>query len=344
MATQNSTKDSPCIRSALLKTNEGEKFRCLTCEQRCLLAEDQMGLCKTRQVINGNLRTLVYGNISSISNNPIEKKPFYHFHPGSFALTIGTYSCNFTCPWCQNYDISKVAPHVEDCNYISPEKLISLALQAKSQGLSYSFNEPTLMLEHALDTFPLARQKGLYNTFVTNGYMTLEALDLLIESGLDAMNVDIKGDRKAVRKYCGADVDKVYRNCTRAIEQGVHVEITTLIIPGVNDDEMVLREIASRIKTEIGPAIPWHLSRYHPQYEFTAPHTPIKTLERARAIGSSMGLDYVYLGNVPGKGENTYCPKCNATIIKRYIFEIDEQNLDSSNKCRKCGNLIPIRR
>ncbi|MHA1144595.1 MAG: AmmeMemoRadiSam system radical SAM enzyme [Candidatus Helarchaeota archaeon] len=343
MPSANSLVDTKCIKTALLKTTENGKIRCRTCEQKCLLDESQIGLCKTRKVIEGDLKTLIYGNISSISNNPIEKKPFYHFFPGTFALTIGSWGCNFACPWCQNYHISKTSPNSHPCTYMSPERLIQRAIQLKSRGLSYSFNEPTLMLEHALDTFPKARQKRLYNTFVTNGYMTLKALDLLISSGLDAMNVDIKGDENAVRKFCRADVNKIYRNCAHAIKNDVHVEITTLIIPGVNDEESLLKKIASRIKTELGPNTPWHLSRYYPQYEFSTPPTPLSSLKRARKIGHDEGLNYVYLGNVSGhEEENTYCHNCKALLIERHGYSVRITGLKEKNKCKKCGEEIPI--
>jgi len=335
--------DTQCVKEVLLSSVEGEEIRCLTCEHQCLLKKSQRGRCKTRRNMDGVLYTLIYGNISSISLNPIEKKPFFHFYPNSFALTIGSYSCNFLCPWCQNYDISKEDPQNVGCNYISPEKIVEIALSRKAQGLSYSFNEPTLLLEHSLESFKIAKQQGLYNNYVTNGYMTKDALKLLIENGLDAMNIDIKGNNEVVQKYCGADIKKIYRNAKIAKDNGVHVEITTLIIPELNDNDKTFREIAKFIKNELGNETPWHVTRYYPQYKFSNPPTPVKTLEKARKIGYDEGLLYVYIGNVPGHpGENTYCPNCKELLLKRYIFDVTRNNLTKNNCCPVCGFKIHL--
>lgn len=209
------------------------------------------------------------------------------------------------------------------------------------QGTSISFNEPTLSLEWSLDVFRLARQRGLYNTFVTNGYMTPEALSLLVDAGLDAMNVDVKGDAAAVRQYCkGIDMEKVWAACKRAVERGVHIEITTLVIPMVNDSEDVLRGIAGRIATDLGAGVPWHVSAYFPAYKFSAPPTPVRTLERAWQIGREAGLEFVYAGNVPGHPyDNTYCPGCNTMLIHRRGFDVLE-NAIRDGKCPKCGRGI----
>ena len=229
--------DTPHLREALLQEKLNAKVRCLTCERRCEVGEGGLGWCRTRRAESlanedGTLYTLIYGNVSSLSANPIEKKPLYHFYPGSVALTAGSWSCNFNCPWCQNWHISKSSPRPG--RYVSPENLVAEAARRGCQGTSISFNEPTLSLEWSLDVFRLARQRGLYNTYVTNGYMTPEALKLLIEAGLDAMNVDIKGDAAAVKKHCGTDVENVWRNCREAKQAGVHIEVTTLVIPTVN--------------------------------------------------------------------------------------------------------------
>jgi len=331
------------IRKALLQEKVGDRVRCLTCERRCTLREGATGWCRTRKNIEGVLYTLIYGNISSLSANPIEKKPLYHFYPGSVALTCGSWSCNFKCPWCQNWGISKSPPRMVYVDYWSPEEFVTATRRRRCQGTSISFNEPTLSLEWSLEVFRLARQEGLYNTFVTNGYMTEEALRLLVEAGLDAMNVDIKGDAEAVKRYCAADVEVVWRNCRLAKEMGVHLEVTTLVIPTVNDDPEVLRGIARRIREELGADTPWHLSAYYPAYRFRQPPTPLSTLERAWAIGKEEGLDFVYLGNVLGHPkENTYCPSCGALLIQRYGLRITRYLLDEG-RCPKCGRAIPIR-
>jgi pyruvate formate lyase activating enzyme len=365
-------------RPALLQDKVGDKVRCLTCERRCLLGEGDTGWCRTRQNRDGVLYTLIYGDVSSLSANPIEKKPFYHFYPGSVALTAGSWSCNFACPWCQNWDISKVAPPSKPRRFIAPADFVAMAQSLGCQGTSISFNEPTLSLEWSLEVFRLARAAGLYNTFVTNGYMTPQALDLLIEAGLDAMNVDIKGDAAAVQKYCGTDVAVVWRNCRQARQAGVHVEVTTLVIPTVNDgrgDEAPscppfrevrhdgaseafahglgptqgilanaspLRSIAQRLVADLGADVPWHLSAYYPAYKFAAPPTPLATLERAYAIGREAGLHYVYLGNVPGhRYENTCCPACGTLLIERHGLTVRACKVQDG-RCFHCGQPIPL--
>jgi len=246
--------------------------------------------------------------------------------------------------WCQNYDISKAPPEVEKPTYIAPEKLVSMAKQWGCQSISFSFNEPTLQTEYALDVMKLARAEGLTTNYVTNGYMTGDVLDALIDEGLDAMSVDVKGCREAVRRFCGADVEVVWRNLERAYSRGVHVEVVNLVIPGVNDDEKCFREIAQRLLRACGEDAPLHFTRYYPAYKFTAPPTPTETLEKAREVALEEGLRYVYVGNVPGHPyENTYCHSCGKEVVRRYVFEVIGWRLDSENRCTFCGEKIPIR-
>jgi pyruvate formate lyase activating enzyme len=303
-----------------------------------------MGWCRTRQHDGERLVTLIYGLVSSLSANPIEKKPFYHFYPGTVALTAGSYSCNFGCPWCQNWQISKTAPKSlgpGPGKRMSAERFVELATEKGCAGTSISFNEPTLSLEWSLDVFRLARERGLYNTYVTNGYMTAEALAQIAEAGLDAMNVDIKGDAQAVRQYCQAVVDRVWRNCRQARSRGIHVEITTMVIPGVNDRDETLRGIAERIVAELGPDVPWHVTRYYPAYQFKVPPTPVGTLERTWQIGKDVGLDFVYVGNVPGhRYDNTYCPACETVLIERRALRLTAYRLDGDT-CPSCHRQIP---
>jgi len=330
------TQDIPVLES-LLYERAGNKIRCNVCERRCLLPTGGFGWCRTRQHRDGKLLTLIYGAVSSLAVNPIEKKPFYHFHPGTFALTAGSWSCNFGCPWCQNWDISKVRLPARG-RYLSPEGLVQLTTETSCQGTSISFNEPTLSLEWSLDVFRLVRRRGLYNTFVTNGYMTPESLSVLVGAGLDAMNVDIKGDADVGRKYCKTiDVEKIWSVCRLARSRDVHVEITTLIIPGVNDSELTLRTIAGRIATDLGPDVPWHITRYYPAYHFSTPPTPVRTLEFAWRIGEEAGLQFVYMGNVPGDPhDNTYCPACGSLLIRRLGFDVVQNNLNAGC-CPRCS-------
>jgi len=326
-------------RPALLQEPAGRRIRCLTCERRCEIAPGGLGWCRTRRHQGGELVTLIYGAVSSLSCNPIEKKPLYHFYPGTLALTSGSFSCNLNCPWCQNYHISKALPGRG--RYMSPEDFVLEAINRRCQGTSISFNEPTLSLEWSLEVFQLARERGLYNTFVSNGYMTSEALRLLVEAGLDAINVDVKGDTEAVKRYCGIAVEKVWRNCQLAHEAGVWLEITTLVIPGVNDRDKVLQGIAERIVADMGADIPWHVSGYYPAYRFTAPRTPVDTLERTWRIGKEAGLRFVYLGNVAGhRLENTYCPDCEMLLVGRWGLGVTGYHLDRGC-CPSCGRELP---
>ena len=282
--------------------------------------------------------TLTYGAVSSLSVNPIEKKPLFHFYPGSVALTAGSWSCNFACPWCQNWEISKSPP--SGGRFFSPARFVAEAINRGCQGTSISFNEPTLSLEWSLEVFRLARQAGLYNTFVTNGYMSEEALRRLARAGLDGMNVDVKGDAEAVRTYCQADVEVVWRNLRLAQELGIWVEVTTLVIPGVNDSVDVLQEIARRVRDELGPYTPWHVTRYHPAYRFDAPPTPVLVLEQARSIAMELGLQYVYIGNVPGHfAEGTYCPACGRMLVERWGLRA-VVDTTAEGRCPDCGEQV----
>ncbi len=331
--------ESVFVRPALLQERRGDKLRCNVCERRCVIVAGGLGWCRTRENRGGGLVTLIYGAASSMAANPIEKKPFYHFYPGTWAFTVGSWSCNFGCPWCQNWDISKTPPpRAGDAWRVTPGRFVEMTENAGCQGTSISFNEPTLSLEWSLDVFHLARRRGLYNTYVTNGYMTPEALSLLIDAGLEAMNVDVKGDAEAVRKFCkGIDVEKVWAACRIARSRDVHLEITTLVIPTVNDREATLREIAGRIVTDLGPEVPWHVTAYRPAYRFTAPATPIRTLERAWQIGKEAGLKFIYVGNLPGhRYDNTYCPDCGALLIRRSGFDV-LLNVVREGRCPQCG-------
>ncbi|MFX1441739.1 MAG: radical SAM protein, partial [Promethearchaeota archaeon] len=251
-----------------------------------------MGVCGTRVKVDGSVKSLVYGNVSSINNNPIEKKPFFHFAPGTMALTVGSWGCNASCPFCQNFDISKQRPTPELTRYVSPDQFVKMA-RKRSRGTSISFSEAaTLMLEWNIEVFGLAREKGLYNTIVTNGYMTPDALDLMIDAGLDAANVDVKGCEPQVRKICGIALQPVLDNITRMIERGVHVELTTLVVPRLSDDMECLETLACWILDNAGAKIPWHLNRYYPAYKYAEPATSLKQLIQARELAIKTGLEF----------------------------------------------------
>lgn len=333
-----------CVRQSLLYTKKGDRVRCDLCERRCDIPLNGFGFCKTRANIDGRLFTLVYGDISSISSNPIEKKPFFHYWPGSYALTIGTWSCNFTCPWCQNYDISKYHPKPHKAQYISPEDFVNLAISEGCQGASFSLNEPTLLFEYAIDVFSLLVKSNMYANFVSNGYMTPEALKALKEAGMDAIKFDVKGNVDAVERFCAADVEVVWRNVNDAKKIGLHVEVVSLIIPKVNDEDFYIRELAQRHAKEAGDDTPLHFTRFYPAYKMLdRSQTPISTLEKAHKIAKNEGLKYVYVGNVPGhRLENTYCHNCNELLIKRYCFSIVKYSITPDKRCPKCRERIPV--
>ena len=333
----------PTVRESPLYEKLNEKVRCGVCERRCVIRLGKKSFCKTKMNIEGKLYTLVYGDISALESRPIEIKPFFHFYPGSTALTFSTWSCNFRCPWCQNWHLSRTEPNPENANYVSPERMVETALKNRDEGLCVSFQEPTLLFEYSLDAFKIAREKGLYNCWVSNGYLTLDALQMLHSAGMDAIKIDVKGDEEVYRKYCrGIDAEKIWRNVREAKKLGMHVEIVNLVITDINDDEACLSEIIERHIKEAGGNVPLHFTRYHPAYKFSNPATSIENLEKAYEAAKKAGVRYPYLGNVPGhRYENTYCPKCGELLIKRYSHSVIEYKI-RDKKCSKCGEEIPI--
>jgi len=318
---------------------------CLTCRRRCVIPDGKKGWCRTRLNRDGKIYSLIYGEVSSLSINPIEKKPVFHFFPGSQWLSLGSLGCNFRCPGCQNWDISHWKNRKMDTEYISPEELVSRAESFGCAGLSFTFNEPVLWFEYTLDAAKLAKQRGLYTNYVTNGYITDEAFAMLAPF-LDVYRVDMKAFSEEtymkighIKEFTGIlDIMKKAKDC------GMHVEAVTNIIPGFNDSGTELRSIASWIRNSLGPEVPWHVTRFYPCLELShLPPTPVSHLERAWEIGKEEGLWYVYLGNVPGhRLENTYCHSCGAVLIERFVFDIVKNRIRNS-RCPECGTLIPGR-
>jgi len=333
------------VRGARLFTRlRGERVRCELCERHCTLADSEKGYCRTRANIGGRLYTLSYGDISAISANPIEKKPFFHYHPGTRALTFSCYSCNFSCPWCQNWDITRREPDPSRSNFIDARTMVEMALSRGCRGISASFNEPTLLFEYCLDLFPIARDNALYMNFVSNGYMSEEALRSLRGAGMDAIKFDVKGDADVYWGFCGGvDVGIVWRNARLAKELGMHVEIVSLIVPNVNDDEGCIKWMVEEHIRNVGVETPLHFARYFPEYTFTEPPTPLEVLEDARETARRAGVLYPYVGNVRGhRFEDTWCPRCGERLIRRFGFDVVENHLTKGNNCPRCGNEVNV--
>ncbi len=331
-------KPSPLFESL------GENVKCLVCERKCVIRPGHRGICGTRANIRGKLYTLNYGNLSALESRPIEIKPFFHFWPGSTAMTFSTWSCNLPCPWCQNWHLSKALPEPGREKYVPPERVVDYAVRVGDEGVCASFNEPLMEFEYTLDLFRKAKQRGLYTTYVSNGYMTLGALKMLIDAGLDGLKIDIKGDERVYREVLSASVEVPWRNAEAALKMGVHVEIVYLMVTGLSDSEEVVEDVVERHLKHVGENTPLHILRYFPAYEYSEPPTPIDRIEWAWKYAQRQGIKYVYVGNVRGHpGEHTYCPRCGKPVIKRFGPYVVEYKLESDHKCVYCGERIPIR-
>ncbi len=319
------------------------RVRCNLCNHRCKIKEGKRGICGVRENQSGMLYSLVYGKIIAEHIDPIEKKPLFNFLPGSKAFSIGTVGCNFHCKHCQNSDISQY-PHEHGGEIIgqdrTPDQIVTAAKTAGCETIAYTYTEPTIFYEFAYDTAVLAQKEGIKNVFVSNGYMSSEAARK-IAPYLDAINVDLKAfTDKFYKEVCGARLNPVLETIRLMKELDVWVEVTTLIIPGLNDDEQELRDIALFVKS-VGPEIPWHVSQFYPAYKLLdRPSTSVATLRRARDIGMEEGLRYVYEGNMLGEGgENTHCYVCGALLIERYGLTLTRNRLQDG-KCPECGARI----
>lgn len=322
---------------------EDQKVHCFLCRHHCKINNGKRGLCGVRENKGGTLYTLVYGLPCSYHVDPIEKKPLFHFYPGSKAFSIATAGCNFRCRHCQNHEISQLPR--EDGRIagqkMDPSEVVELAGKAMCKSISYTYTEPTIFYEYALHIAKLAQEKGIHNNFVTNGYIEEEPLKA-IRPYLDAANIDLKSFKDDFyKKVCGAELQNVLSTIRAYKHLGIWIELTTLIIPGYNDSEEEFRMIAKFIKDNLGIETPWHVSAFYPTYKLTdAPRTQAKTLQRAREIGIEEGLRYVYMGNIPGSdGENTYCWSCNKLVIGRYGYTISEYNIKDST-CTFCGAIV----
>lgn len=331
------------MREALLYEKlEGRGVHCFLCAHHCRIADGNFGFCGVRQNKGGILYSHVYGKIVSANIDPVEKKPLYHFLPGSNSFSVATIGCNFRCSFCQNWEISQEsARNGELANAeVPPEEIVNAALKSKCRSISYTYTEPTIFFEYALDVARIAKQRGVANIFVTNGYMTGECLEML-RPYLDAANVDLKFfNDGSYKKVCAGSLQPVLDSIRLMKEMGVWVEVTTLVVPGENDSREELLRIAEFI-AGVDKDMPWHISRFHPDYKFEDhPLTPEKALREAQESGEQAGLRFVYLGNAVGRGNDTYCPGCHKLLIKRQVFTVLENKIDQGS-CAYCGAAIP---
>ncbi len=332
----------PMNEARFYERQERKRVKCHLCFHKCLIKNGRRGICGVRENRDGTLFSLVYGKSISEAVDPIEKKPLFHFLPGTQIFSIATVGCNFKCLHCQNYSISQ-APEDHDempGESLPPERIVFLAQQTGCQSIAYTYTEPTIFLEYAMDTAKLASLAGLKNVFVTNGYITPEALRA-IKPYLDGANIDLKSfSDDFYRRVCGARLQPVLDSIRLYKELGIWIEVTTLVIPSYNDSEEELRKIA-RFIADTDRSIPWHVTQFYPTYKIQdQPRTPLSILERARQIGTGEGLRYVYQGNVPGAGgENTYCPGCGKLLIERYGYTNQTYAIAGGN-CPACGERI----
>jgi pyruvate formate lyase activating enzyme len=349
-------------REAMLYEKVPESgVRCVLCAHRCLIAAGRVGVCQVRENQAGRLVTHVYGRVIARHVDPVEKKPLFHFYPGSRAYSIATPGCNFRCRWCQNADISQLPREQAQGRppgqaqgrppgqaqglpllgeEMAPEQIVADAQRTACRSIAYTYTEPTIFFEYSYDTARLAHQSGVANVYVTNGYMTREMLEAF-HPYLDAANVDLKAFRdETYRKLIGARLGPILDNLKIMKRLGIWVEVTTLIIPGINDDEAELCDVAGFIATELGQDTPWHISRFFPAYRMReVPSTPLSTLQRAGELGHEAGLRYVYAGNQPGEA-NTMCHACGHVLVRRSGFWVLENHVRAGATCPQCGSPV----
>ncbi len=327
----------------LYEPAEDGKVRCRLCGHECLIGPDKLGICRVRKNVGGKLISLSYDALVSVNVDPIEKKPLFHFLPGTLSLSVAAAGCNFQCAFCQNWQISQ-APRTGKVlagQAVPPAQLVARAVRRGCASISYTYTEPTIFFELAYDTARLAQEKGIKSCFVSNGFMTPRAVRT-IAPFLDAINVDLKAFRdETYRSVMKGRLEPVLTCLRELVRCGVWVEVTTLVVPEMNDSEAELADIAGFIAGELGPDVPWHVSRFHGDYEMiAAASTPIATLHRAVQIGREAGLRYVYSGNVPGdENESTLCPRCGSMLIRRTGFAMAANRLDAG-RCPDCGSRI----
>lgn len=330
--------------ATLYKNLDDGRIMCTACARFCSLSQSQIGLCGIRQNLEGKLYLLTYGLVGSAHVDPIEKKPVTHYRPGTRIFSIGTTGCNWLCQYCQNYDLSQ-RRKVEGIP-LTPEQVVERAQAYGCQGIAYTYNEPEIFMEFARDVGLIAREKGLFNIFVSNGFGTSDGVKVMKEF-LDCITVDFKGsgEPEFIRRYIGIpSPEPIYKTLLDLATSGIHIEITDLVVPEIGDNIEAARKLSLWVYDNLGPETPTHFLRFHPDYKLQyLPLTPEKTLEEHHAVAKEIGLKYVYIGNVPGHPlEHTYCPNCNQIAVERYGFDIAGWKLDEQNNCRHCGHKINI--
>jgi pyruvate formate lyase activating enzyme len=326
------------------KPGKDKTVQCLLCPHHCVIAAERHGICGVRKNEQGKLYSLIYQACSSISDDPIEKKPLYHFHPGSLVLSLGSVGCTFKCDHCQNYHISMARPEGMSLQEIPAETLSQIALDHGCRGVAWTYNEPAIWHEYTVEAAKFVKNAGLYTAYVTNGYLEEEPLSE-IAPYLDAMNIDIKAfHEEFYQKVCKARLAPVLQTCERAKKLGIHLELTYLVVPGMNDDGLEIQEFCYWIGETLGTDTPVHFSRFHPDYKMTdISATPMKTLFSCLRVAKEANLQFVYLGNIAhGDYDNTYCPGCGNLLIERYGFSSHLKGV-SQGKCLRCGTLVPLR-
>jgi pyruvate formate lyase activating enzyme len=329
----------------LAKPLSGDTVQCQACEHFCAVKPGESGKCGVRRNIDGTLYLVVYGEAIAVHVDPVEKKPLFHFMPGGDILSIGTYGCNFRCPFCQNWQMSQASDVDDRRDYLgqpaTPDNLVATCLKNDIPMIAYTYNEPTVFFEYTYDTAKLAHEKGIKNVYVSNGYMSRAALDM-IEPYLDGINVDLKAfTEDFYREQCGGRLEPVKRNIAHMVrETGIWVEITTLLIPGLNDSDEELKAMAAWL-AEVDPELVWHVTAFHPDYQMQdRPRTAQRDLARAYEIGKEAGLHYVYVGNViDADRESTCCPECGEKLIQRHWYSVRELWCERGT-CPKCGHAI----
>lgn len=321
---------------------ENQKIQCQLCPRNCIVTNGYRGFCGVRENRGGKYYTLVFGNPCAAHLDPIEKKPFYHFLPASTSFSIATAGCNFRCKFCQNWEISQARPEETYNLDLPPERVVELAKKVHAHSIAYTYVEPTIFFEYMLATAKLAKQEGLRNVCHSNGFINQAPLRELCEV-LDGANIDLKSfSEEFYGEMSQGKLAPVLETLKFIKKQGVHLEITNLVIPTKNDDIYLIRDMGDWIKRELGAETPVHFSRFYPLYKLrNLPPTPVSTLERSRKVAMETGLQFVYIGNVPGhEGEKTYCPHCHELLIDRQGYTVGQINLNKG-KCKYCGKPIP---